>query len=157
MNPAIAAAVIQGGTQLVGGAMNGKGNSRAVRAQTAASDKALAFSQDNEKRRREEYDRAEALAKAQHDAIQAREAPYYAAKEALMRQAAGRMGLSIGEMGSRAPSPYGGPSAPSLTDRKTPRTLSEMAGTGYIPPDDPMAPTASIGNIFDWGTQRRTS
>lgn len=149
MDPVTASALISGGTQLVGGALNGKGNKRAVETQDAAARRAEAIAIDNEKRRREEYDRAEALQKAQHDAEQARRAPYEAAKNALLQQNAGRMGLSLGEMGRGAPMSY------ATSSKGTPRTLASLAGSGYIPPEAMLTPSQdkTLGRIFDWARE----
>ena len=156
MDPVTASALISGGTQLVGGALNGKGNSKAIRTQDAAARRAEAIAIDNEKRRREEYDRGEAMAKAQWDAEQARLAPRRKLQDGLLGSAAARWGMNIGDLGgARQAAAYPGPGA------ATP-TMSDLGGRvqgGYVPPglEVQAPPRLSIADIANWGSQRRMS
>ena len=160
MGPAVAAAAIQGGAQLVGSALNGKGNKRAIETQDAAARRSEAIAIENEKRRREEYDRAEAASKAQWDAEQARLEPYRAAKNALLGRSAGRLGLSLGDLGgARGATPYPGSSTAAAAAYQKPRTLADLAGQPYdsLMPEIQDAPRLTIADFGNWGSQRRAS
>lgn len=156
MGPVVAEALVQGGAQLVGGALNGKANKKAMQIQDQASKRAEAIAIDNEKRRREEYDRAEALSKSQWDAEQARLEPLRNAQNGLLGQASGRLGLNIGQIGARPYQSLSGASANSGVSQ--PRTLAQLAGSGYVPPGLPevqAAPKLTIADIANWGSPRR--
>ena len=146
IDPVTAAALIQGGSQIVSGGLGSKGNRRAVQTQDAASRRAEAIAIDNEKRRREEYDRKEAMDRAQHDAVEARDAPFRAAREALLRQNSGRLGLSLGQLGGMA---SGGTGAPSATPA---RTLASFASSPYSTDKTLLTPSQdmSLGSVFNW-------
>lgn len=153
MAAAIPAAV---GT-VVGGVLNSRANNKATQSQERANAEAIAMAKDNEKRRREEYDRAEALSKAQWDAEQARLEPYRAAQNGLLGQASSRLGLNIGQIGAKPYQSLSGASANSGVSQ--PRTLAQLAGSGYVPPgvgaEVQAAPKLTIADIANWGSPRR--
>lgn len=162
MPPVVAAAAVTGAAALGAGALNARGNSKAAKTQDAAAQRAEAIAIENEKRRREEYDRAEAASKAQWDAEQARLEPYRAAKNALLGRSAGRLGLSLGDLGgARGATPYPGSSAAAAAASayQKPRTLADLAGQPYgsLMPEIQEAPRLTIADFGNWGSQRRAS
>lgn len=141
---------------IVGGVLNSRSNNKATKTQAQANAEAIAMAKDNEKRRREEYDRAEALSKAQWDAEQARLEPLRNAQNGLLGQASGRLGLNIGQIGAKPYQSLSGASANSGVMQ--PRTLAQLAGSGYVPPGLPevqAAPKLTIADIANWGSPRR--
>lgn len=156
MPPVVAGAAVTAGGALAGGILNSRANNKAMQSQERANAEAIAMAKDNEKRRREEYDRAEALSKAQWDAEQARLEPLRNAQNGLLGQASGRLGLNIGQIGSRPYQSLSGASANSGVTQ--PRTLAQLAGSGYVPPGLPeiqAAPKLTIADIANWGSPRR--
>lgn len=152
MPPVVAGAAVTAGGALAGGILNSRANNKAMQSQERANAEAIAMAKDNEKRRREEYDRAEALSKAQWDAEQARLEPLRNAQNGLLGQASGRLGLNIGQIGAK---PY---QAASAAPASQPRTLAQLAGSGYVPPgltEIQAAPKLTIADIANWGSPRR--
>lgn len=156
MPPIVGAAAVTAGGALAGGVLSSRANSKAMKTQDQASRRAEAIALENERRRREEYDRGEAMAKAQWDAEQARLAPRRKLQDGLLGSAAARWGMNIGDLGgARQAAAYPGPGA------ATP-TMSDLGGrvqSGYVPPglDVQSAPRLSIADIANWGSQRRMS
>ena len=160
MPPVVAAAAVTGAAALGAGALNARGNSKAAKTQDAAAQRSEAIAIENEKRRREEYDRAEAASKAQWDAEQARLEPYRAAKNALLGRSAGRLGLSLGDLGgARGATPYPGSSTAAAAAYQKPRTLADLAGQPYdsLMTEIQDAPRLTIADFGNWGSQRRAS
>lgn len=114
-----------GGADTILGLLGNRGQTRAAReaAQLQAQGLAaqLQFERENEARRREEYDRTEAQAKAQWDAEQARRAPYRAAAAAILSRYTGQPASNY-----TAPVPYSG--APVSKPLAGPTTIGAMAG-----------------------------
>jgi hypothetical protein len=157
MPPVVAAAAVTGASALAGGALSSRANNKAMKTQDEAARRAEALAIENEKRRREEYDRAEAMAKAQWDAEQQRLAPRRAAQDQLLARTGQRLGLDIGSLGGARPMPYSGGTG---TTSGKPRTLADIAGRPVV--DVPFtevqaAPRLSIQDIANWGTPRRMS
>lgn len=157
MPPVVAAAAIGGGAALAGSAISAHSNSNANKTQAKANSEAIAMAKDNEARRRQEYDRAEALSKAQWDAEQQRLEPLRAFQNAQIQQGADRLGFNIGQLAAK---PYPGSGGAAVNSQAQPRTLAQLAGSGYVPPGMPniqAAPQLSIADIANWGSPRRMS
>lgn len=150
----IAAPVAAG---LIGAKVSSNANKSAAQTAAASSDKALQIAQDNEMERRKEYNDAQAAAKAQWDAEQARLAPRRALQDQLLSQYANRTGLSLGQMAQSQPvSATPPPGWTPGTVSSAPRSIAQMAGYEQSPDVTP-SQSMAIGNIFDWGTPRRVN
>lgn len=125
--PVVAASLIAGGTTLAGTALSSRANGKAAKTQDLAQKRAEAIEIDNENRRRQEYDRAEALRKAQYDEEQQRRAPYRAVAQSILAQNARRMGYSV--PGPRPPAPYTPVPYDTVAAASIPpKTLAQYAG-----------------------------
>jgi hypothetical protein len=148
-----ASAAASAGASIYGAHKQTSASNHAADVQQHGMDAQLKFEQDNETRRRSEYDNAQALAKQQWDAEQSRRAPYRAAADALLRKRAAQLGL---DMPAEAPAPHfqyptynpGGPQtspAPAPTPVGSSRTPAAQATLGTLagqpaPAPAPMAP-----------------
>lgn len=116
--------------------------------QARAIEQQLQFERENELRRREEYDRAEAERKAQWDAEQSRRAPYRAAADAILRRRMGQMGLELPPERQQPvyqPQPYPPSGGPVVQPAVPPRSssLGDLARAPMRPHLRPMVePTA---------------
>lgn len=159
MDPVTAGALIQGGTQLVGGALGSKGANRAAKTQQQTADKAMAYQREMDAKEEARYREQEAKLEAQWNAEQARLAPYRQAAESLLGQNANRLGIAFTPSSQSRQMPAGW--APSTSGKS--RTLSSLAGTGYVPPgmEAPVleAPKLSLSDILNnrWTSDRRVS
>lgn len=126
----------------------------------------LAFERENEARRRQEYDRAEAMAQQQWEAEQARRAPFREAADAIIRKRMGGMGMPVSspmpQMPARGGSPMtGGGSMPPGHFSLQGGTLGNI-GMGQqsqqpqeFPPPLPQPQQMSLGQIADWAPSRQ--
>lgn len=152
MDPITAAAVIQGGTQLVSGAIGGKGSGKAAKAQKQATDQALAYQREQdakaEARQREidakeeaRWNAEQAKLDRQEAEYEARMAPYRALRGSLAAQQGDRLGLNIGSLAGMSGRSGGQRPAPGqMSSSGRGGTIAELAG--YQPP-----PTVSQGAI----------
>lgn len=115
---AVAPAAAQTITGVIGAKSASRANERASQTQARGLDQQLAFERENEARRREEYDRAEALNRQQWEARQAQLAPYRAAADALLRRRAQELGL---------------PDPPAMTAPVYPAAPPSVSGTAPVP------------------------
>lgn len=70
-------------------------NNKAAKEQGRQFDQSIAFEREKEARRREEFDRQQALAKQQYDEQEARLAPFRAAAAGALAARAKRLGISL--------------------------------------------------------------
>ena len=149
---AVVPAAISGATTLAGAAIGGKGNKRAAESQERSNSEAIALARENEARRRQEYDQAQALQRQQWDAEQARLEPYRNARLALLAGQSRRLGLNIGSLGGARPSgPPPGAGRPAGVSRGS----SIGALGGYSGPVEALeAPRLSIQDLAGWGARR---
>lgn len=148
--PLITAAV-SGGTAIVGAKMASNANRRATDAQTASTDKALAFEREQEQRRREEYDREQRAMQAQWDADQARKGPYRELAESLLRRRAARVGINLGASAAQAPTSSG---STARMPGATP-TLGSLAGRTEYGQATARRPVLTPTQLSDLVRQRR--
>jgi hypothetical protein len=121
LNPTNLLDVGQVGMQYLGG-----------RQAAQANDAQLRYLQDVEARRREEYDRAEALSRQQWEAEQALLAPRRAASNAILQRWAKDLGYTLPEMPAPTFQPMGSPDTlgdlarptPAMTTTAVPRTVA---------------------------------
>lgn len=157
--PLVAAAAINAGAQLASGALGNKGASRAAKTQQESAREAMAYQREMDAKEEARYKEQEAKLEAQWNAEQARLAPYRQAAEALLGQNAGRLGLAFTPSSQPRTMPAGW--TPGAVQK--PRTLSSLAGTGYVPPDVQAtgmeAPKLTLNDILNtrWGSDRRVS
>ena len=162
----IGAAIAGGAT--VAASRSASGSSKnAAQIQARSDAEALKMAKDNEARRRQEYDQANALEKQERAEYVARAQPYWDMSDAIGRRAGNRLGLNVGSMGGMRPPPGASPGgAPGTrTASADPRTIANMSGyTGYdgLNPNFPGAPSMvspptgmTIGDVLNWGSKRR--
>ncbi len=152
-----------GAAASLGSSLIGKhSNNNAIKTTDEAAKRAEQIAIDNENRRRDEYDRSEAAAKAAHDAEEARLAPYRAARAGLLQQAAARSGLSLGDLVGASGASGGGYSPTSGGTVPAPiqngRSLAQMAGYG-TQADPIVSPEQdrSLGAVWNWGRNGRVA
>ena len=144
---AVAAAGINAGANLIGGALSGKANAKAVKAQTQSANAALQF-------QREEAARAE-QARKENDAFIREQWMAGAAqrelKNRMIQQNAKR--LNLGTIATRSAATYNSPTPPPgwTPGAEKPRTLASLSG-GYVPAEQPEtvsgAPSLTLGDIL---------
>jgi hypothetical protein len=147
----IAAAI--GAASGVGSALVGKhSNNNALKAQTQATNRALAVEQENEAYRRAEARRIEDLQRAQFEAEQARLEPYRQARQQFLNQQGGRLGLNVGAPPPRPQFVPGQPQSPTAgpTGGVPLSALAAMQGTGT---QNTQLPQLSLQEIMNWGSQ----
>ena len=162
MGPLAAAAVpagINAAAGLAGAALGNKGAKEAAKTQEKANREAMAYQREQDAKEEARYREQEAKLEAQWNAEQARLAPYRQAAESLLGQNAKRLGISFTPSAQPAQMPAGW----SGTVKSQPKTLSSLAGSGYIPPEyapPPLqAPMLSLSDILNnrWSDDRRVS
>lgn len=120
MDPLVGQALVNAGSQVVGSALSGKGNSRASKTQAQTADKALAYEREKDAEEKAYRDKVDAEARARFMAEEAMRAPYRQASNGLLASEMARLGFSL---------PSSGGSAPPLIASK-PKTLGDLAGLG---------------------------
>jgi len=152
---------------LIGAGMQSRAATRAAEIADRGYQRAADIAVDNERRRREEYDRAEAAAQAQWTALEAMRAPYRAASYGLLQAYAAQHGLPLPEAPPQVqPMPPGWrpttdtATAPTSSLSSTPAVTStaQPSSTLALTPAIP-APTIDFGPAGDLGSlmRRRTS
>lgn len=158
MDPVTASAIIQGGSQVVGGLAGKHGAGKAAELQYRSAQDALAFEREQEATRKAEYEKQQAALKAQWDAEQARREPYRQAAAALLAKEGGRLGLGdIAKMARPATMPEGWTPATGATSSSVPATLGGLASYQQGMPASAMVapPQLTLANLANWNTVAR--
>lgn len=162
---AVLPGVLPAVASVFGSKKQGSSNDKALAAQMAADAEAKKILQDNEMRRRQEYDALIAAEKAQWEAEEARRAPYRQASLGILGGAADRLGYDLSGL-SAAPS-SAATSKAGATKSKVPSYVQDSIGgiSGLQPTTPPievpepekmtLADLGRMRSAGDWRTGRR--